>query len=151
MDDEIIPHAGGRPPIFDSPDKFVQACDEYFNTTLPGTRTITGLALYLGFESRQSFYDYEKRDEFSYIVKTARLKVENDYELTLRSASVAGSIFALKNMGWKDRNEVAPVDPDGNALKQELTIKIIRDTASSITPGDFTPKPAASSEPGEAV
>ena len=68
--------------------------------------TITGLALALGFDSRQSIYDYEKRDEFSYIIKRAKLFVEMSYEDDLRTQYSSGSIFALKNMGWTDKSEI---------------------------------------------
>lgn len=72
----------------------------------PENVTITGLALYVGFESRQSFYDYEKYAEYSYIIKRARLKVENEYEKRLSHNSPTGAIFALKNMGWADKQEI---------------------------------------------
>lgn len=129
----------GRPRTFESPEQMEGVIEDYFNPeafeetkTRSGTLTksigrqlrvnptITGLAYHLGFESRQSFYDYETIVEYSYIIKKARLRVEMGYEESLRSNNVAGSIFALKNMGWKDRTEVAPVDPDGNALTQPL-------------------------------
>ena len=45
--------------------------------------SITGLALWLGFESRQSFYDYEKKDGFTYTIKRARALIENEYEFML--------------------------------------------------------------------
>jgi hypothetical protein len=35
----------------------------------PEHATITGLALFLGFESRNSLYDYESKEEFSGIIK----------------------------------------------------------------------------------
>ena len=94
----------GRPPLYDSPQEMQSAIDLYFATEQKPT--ITGLAINLGFESRQSFYDYEEREEFSYIVKKARLKVENGYEKQLYENSCTGAIFALKNMGWKDKQEV---------------------------------------------
>ena len=60
------------------------------------------MALYLGFESRQSISDYATRnEEFSYIIKRAKLCVENSYELS----GTAFDIFALKNMGWTDKQE----------------------------------------------
>lgn len=96
--------AGGRPLKFETPEELEIACDEFISGN-PGKLTITGLAMWLGFDSRQSLYDYEKREEFSYIIKQARLAVENDYELSLRTVSVTGAIFALKNMGWKDKVE----------------------------------------------
>ena len=67
--------------------------------------TITGLALHLGFESRQSFYDYEKRPSYSYIIKRARTFIEKEYEMMLQQGNTVGAIFALKNMGWTDKTE----------------------------------------------
>lgn len=72
----------------------------------PEQPTITGLAIYLGFESRQSIYDYEKNGEFSYTIKRARLFIENAYEKELLGKGVTGAIFALKNFGWADKQEV---------------------------------------------
>lgn len=108
----------GRPPLFDNLEDLETSINEYFNhkdhewiVTEVGSFqkqpiTITGLALYLGFESRQSFYDYEKHEEFSYIIKKARLRVESEYEAKLSRNNPTGSIFALKNMGWADRTEI---------------------------------------------
>lgn len=72
----------------------------------PETPAITGLALFLGFESRQSIYDYEKKGTFSYTIKRARLKIELSYEQALLSRNSTGAIFALKNFGWTDKSEV---------------------------------------------
>lgn len=94
----------GRPPIFDSADKMQDAIDDYFDNYQPVT--ITGLALHLGFESRQSFYDYEEKPEFSYTIKRARARMEAYYENYLTSKNPTGAIFALKNFGWKDKTEV---------------------------------------------
>jgi len=77
--------------------------EEYF--AQEGKKTITGLAYHLGFESRQSFYDYEEKTEFTYTIKRARLRIEMIYEERLQEQTCTGSIFALKNMGWKDKNE----------------------------------------------
>lgn len=136
MEDQEEKHAGGRPRLFESPEKMEAAIKEYFEPTVDlyvqkegvlvkqGERreprlkpTITGLAYHLGFESRQSFYDYESIDEFSYIVKRSRLRVEMGYEERLSENNVAGSIFALKNMGWKDKTETE--------LSGELAVKQI--------------------------
>ena len=98
-------NAGGRPPFFSSPEELLKMITAYFEKA-KGNSTITGLAYDLGFESRQSFYDYEKREEFSYIIKRARLFVESCYELKLSGQYIAGSVFALKNMGWSDKQEI---------------------------------------------
>lgn len=81
------------------------------------TPTMTGLALYLGFVSRQSMLDYEKKPEFSGTIKNARLRIEHEYEKQLYMDKCTGAIFALKNFGWKDKveNEIttnAPVIED---------------------------------------
>lgn len=109
----------GRPPVFRDPQDMLEQIEEYFafgltiKTIICGKApnqypvevqvpTITGLCMYLGFESRQSFYDYEQKEDFSYIVKNARLAIETHYEEQLSVGNTVGSIFALKNMGWKD-------------------------------------------------
>lgn len=114
----------GRPPMFQDPAEMQAAIDDYLETT--AIKTISGLAYHLGFESRQSFYDYEKVPEFSYTIKRARTKIEINYEEKLIGNNPTGPIFALKNLGWKDRTEVAPVDPDGNALNPIININVIQ-------------------------
>lgn len=98
-------NSGGRPAHYDTPEEFAAAVIDFFDYCLNNAEkaTITGLCLYLGFSSRSSLDDYAKKsDEFSYIAKRAKLAVENSYE----KSGNAIDIFALKNMGWKDRAEV---------------------------------------------
>jgi len=94
---------------------FFKLKDEVIEREMP-CPTITGLALYLGFESRQSFYDYEKRERFSYTIKRARTFIERVYEQLLQIGNPAGAIFALKNFGWTDKNEYEMYGKDGEAL-----------------------------------
>jgi hypothetical protein len=112
----------GRPPKYESADELQQAIQHYFDnpptkTVIVGkgenahevelpVLTISGLAYELGFESRQSFYDYEQNKEFSYTIKRARLFIENDYEKQLQVGNTVGAIFALKNFGWTDKQEL---------------------------------------------
>lgn len=93
-------NTGGRPPIFKTPQDMESRCAEYFMECVQFEEkpTITGLTLFVGFCSRSSWDDYEKRDGFSYIVKRAKLTVENSYEMSGKTFDM----FALKNMGWKD-------------------------------------------------
>lgn len=91
----------GRPPAYKNAKELQEIIDEYLE--IETNKTITGLALYLGFESRQSFYDYEKKEEFTYTIKRARTYIEKEYEELLRKGNAGGAIFALKNMGWHDR------------------------------------------------
>ncbi len=118
-----VKDVGGRPPLYKTPEELQKAVDEYFlnppnkrkvykgGSTTEYTEipfyAVSGMALALGFESRQSLYDYDKRDDrFSYIIKRARLFIESEYEVALRDNNVTGIIFALKQMGWKDKQEL---------------------------------------------
>jgi hypothetical protein len=94
----------GRPRHYDNEDDLRSAIESYFGSC--EKKTITGLAYHLGFESRQSFYDYEKNALFSYVIKRARLRIEMNYEQMLHSSAPAGAIFALKNFGWSDKTEL---------------------------------------------
>ena len=99
-----IGNNGGRPPFYNNAFDLQKKIDEYFDEF--SVYTIAGLAYYIGFESRQSFYAYEDKIEFSYTIKRARLRIEMNYEQNLQSNNATGSIFALKNMGWHDKTEV---------------------------------------------
>ncbi len=103
------PNKAGKPPKYRTPEQLQKKIDLYITdkTIKP---TISGLAYYLGFSSRQSFYDYEKREKFSYTIKRARLFIEAYYEDRLTGHNSAGAIFALKNFGWKDTQELTGAD-----------------------------------------
>lgn len=108
---------GGAPARFTDPEKMKAAIDEYFsNPPIKILRkngeaqeipfiSITGLALHLGFCSRQSMYDYEERPKFSYIIKKARTLIESEYEFLLQNGNTTGAIFALKQFQWTDKVE----------------------------------------------
>jgi hypothetical protein len=103
---------GGRPAHYETPEALQQECIAYFDHCINQKEkaTVTGLSLYLGFSSRSSLDDYEKRsDEFSFIIKRSKLAVENSYELSGQTID----IFALKNMGWKDKQEMDVRTPEG--------------------------------------
>lgn len=87
--------------------------------------TITGLAIFLGFASRQSMYDYIIKPEFAYEIKRALLKVENSYENRLWDDKPTGAIFALKNMGWADKIINETTGKDGKPMEHEITTKVI--------------------------
>lgn len=110
----------GRPPMFRDPSDLALLVEDYFNQG--GHFTITGLCLHCGFDSRQSFYDYEQKPEFAYIVKRARLMIEHMYENALMSDKVTGPIFALKNMGWSDKQELSHTSPDGSMSPTRIEI-----------------------------
>lgn len=106
----------GRPLKFKTVGELEQATKEYF-TLENQPYTITGVALWLGFCDRQSLYDYEKKPEFSCIIKEIRLRVENGYEQKLFGNNPTGSIFALKNMGWRDKTETELTGANGGPVQ----------------------------------
>ena len=100
-------HPGGRPAHFTNAEDLEKGIESYRADCIEKEKnpTITGLAYFLGFSDRHSFYDYEKRGKFSHTIKRARLWIESIYESKLFEGSPTGAIFALKNFGWKDKQE----------------------------------------------
>lgn len=135
----------GRPAHYKTPKELQTRIEEYFKSghrvklkraipyidaetgkvmdyTEEPIMSITDLCLFLGFESKASFYDYkgdretiQKKDawqeengynEFSYIIKRASMFIEREYEELLRT-SPSGAIFALKNFDRSDKQELA--------------------------------------------
>ena len=95
----------GRPLKIDNEKELEKLVNEYFDKTEEQKITITGLCLYLGL-TKETFYEYARRPEYKQILDRARLMVENSYEMSLRENGRTGDIFALKNFGWVDRQEV---------------------------------------------
>jgi hypothetical protein len=99
-----------------------QKIDEYFETS-PDKPTVTGLAYFLGFESRQSMYDYKEREKSSYTIKRAILRIEEKHEANLYGGQATGSIFWLKNRDWTDKQSIDHTT-DGEKI-QGFTLEVI--------------------------
>jgi hypothetical protein len=114
-------NTGGRPPKYETPADLELKIKEYFehidkqneeaqkagNPLDYEPPTISGLMLFLGFSSLQSLFDQEKRsEEFSEVIKRAKIIVMKIHERRLGSTTPAGSIFWLKNFGWKDTQQI---------------------------------------------
>lgn len=86
----------------------------------PEPATLSGLALALGFNSRQEFNNYVQHGRFAPAVKQGILRVEACYEAHLHQ-NTTGAMFALKNMGWNEKYEPSPANTEaGNTLKVEI-------------------------------
>lgn len=96
----------GVQPFWKDPAEFESKVDLYFESDSEAPHTWTGLARFLGFESRQSLEDYKKKEGFAYPIKKALLRIEEQYEKALFNKNAAGPIFALKNFGWRDKQEI---------------------------------------------
>jgi len=112
----------GRPLKFKNVEELDAKIKEYFDKTPEDELTITGLALALDCE-RHTIQSYKERDEFSTSIKRAYLKVENAYEKSLRKNGRTGDIFALKNFGWQDRQEVEQVSSNRVVICNDLEEK----------------------------
>lgn len=105
---------GGCPPYYDASnsediERVSKLCEEYFEQlpTLNEPPTVTGLTLYLGFESKTTLYEYAKKIEFANPIKRALLKIEQFHEIaTSMGDKCTGNIFILKNFGWKDTSDI---------------------------------------------
>jgi len=133
-------HPGGRPPKYATAEELEAKIDEYFaggyrtRKVVTGNKkdgfqeievsdiTISDLVIFLGFCDRASFYDYEKKPEFAHTIKKARSFIEREYESLLKLGNPAGPIFALKNFGWTDQQDVK--------LSGEMKIKVVYDDGS---------------------
>lgn len=122
-----MPNPVGRPPFYKSAEEMQKKIDAYFDecdgkllTNPDGTPiltkwgqeiyigkkpyTVTGLALALGFNSRQALLNYQAREEeFNYTITRAKARVEAYAEGRLYDKDgSSGAQFNLKNnfKGW---------------------------------------------------
>ena len=109
--------------IYNDPLEFEIIADEYFTVCDRERKpyTMPGLAHHLGFSSLRTLLDYRSLDShkaFHEAANRAALKVEAYTATRLydKSVNVAGPVFALKNMGWRDKQ------PD-EAQNINITIK----------------------------
>jgi len=111
-------HPGGRPLLFDTPEKLLEAISAYFDKA--PRPTLAGLAVALKID-RQTLYNYKARDKYFDMIKSATDRVEAIYEERLiYENQPTGVIFALKNMGWRDKTETGFTDNEGNDVKPQI-------------------------------
>ena len=123
---------GGCPPMYKTPEEMQAKIDVYFDAcmgeyitddegnlmtdkyghpvkTKERPLTITGLALALGFNGRQSLLNYEGKPEFMDTIKRAKAKVEQYAEERLfDKEGVNGAKFNLSNnfKGWSEKQQI---------------------------------------------
>lgn len=104
---------GGRPRKFDSADEIYQEGLQYIEGILAEDKhlTFTGLCIALG-TTKETFNEYESgkydtdNEVFSILLKDLKQRCENYAENRLYGNNPTGAIFALKNYGWKDKQEI---------------------------------------------
>ena len=117
----------GRPRLYKSPEAFEEKIYQYQQHCEENGEPVTwtGLALFMGFSSRQSIDEYQNYEGFSDSVKKAKTFVEWHYEMRLCGDKPTGAIFALKNMGWDDRHQVDNTSSDGSFGIGGLNITVV--------------------------
>ncbi len=126
-------HKGGRPLKFKTPEELVKKGAAFFKACDKDGKpyTITGLANYLD-TSRETLINYEERDEFFDTIKRLKQTVEEYAETRLYLAkNAAGPIFALKNFGWRDRQEL-----DHTSKGEKMPVPILANLNVSNNDGD---------------
>lgn len=137
-------HPGGRPPMYKTKEEIQEKIDAYFEeckgrvlTDADGNAmtnkngepiivdarplTVTGLALALGFTSRQALLNYQDKEEFVDTITRAKARVEAYAEERLFDKDGAnGAKFSLANNfdGWKEKQSI---EAD---VKNEVTINV---------------------------
>lgn len=122
----------GRPPMYKTPEEMQAKIDAYFDScygeyvtddegnlmtdknghpvmTKPRPLTITGLALALGFTTRQSLLNYEGDPAFLDTIKKAKSRIEQYAEERLFDKDgVSGAKFNLSNnfKGWSEKQQI---------------------------------------------
>ena len=125
--------ANGRPPRYKTPEEMERKINEYFDSRKgeiatdddgkpvfnkygvlcyikpPRPPTMTGLALYLGFNSRQSIINYRDNPRYLDTITRAKSRVEEYAEERLYDKDgQRGAEFNLRvNFGWKTDEETS--------------------------------------------
>jgi hypothetical protein len=119
--------SGGRPLKFATVEALQKKADAYFAECIANKKpfTITGLALALD-TSRETLCNYEDKAEYFDTIKRAKLRCENyAEELLLTGSNAAGAIFALKNYGWRDKQEQEVTGPNGGPQEHSISIEFV--------------------------
>lgn len=116
----------GRHKTIESPERMDELVRDYQAQCVADEQplTLTGMILHLGLSSRQSLDEYNNYEGFSDSVKRAKLLIESEYEKRLSGHNATGSIFALKNFGWRDKQDHELTGANGGPI--ENTHKIER-------------------------
>jgi len=123
----------GRPLKFQSVEEMEKLINAYFESCFKKNEdtgemeqvipfTVTGLAIAIGTD-RKGLCEYGDRPEFSNAIKKAKSYVENYAEQNMYTArNPAGAIFALKNFGWRDKQETEITGAGGAPLQVAFAI-----------------------------
>ena len=119
---EVVHNKVGRPLKWNNVEELQLQIDKYFDkcVELEKPFTITGLCIALDCD-RETIRDYKEKDLFSVPIKNAYRKCQQYAEEQMfTSKNPAGAIFALKNYGWSDKQEI-----DHTVTQKVITVDMI--------------------------
>ena len=125
---------GGKPRYYATVEALQAAGDAYFEACdakeIP--YTITGLALGLGFTSRQDLINYEGYGkEYHDTIRLFKLRCEACAQIiALTKPNQVGAIFVLKNHGWSDQQHVELSGPGGGGIMVHVS-KYVKSNADT--------------------
>lgn len=105
-----------------------------------GLPTSSGLAYFLGFNSRSSLWDYAQKPTFADVINKARLRLQTFWEPLLNSSNFQGARYMLSNLAdnWQD--------PDTLAKQQSQALPIIANIVFIDKDGKATPQKTIEAE-----
>ncbi len=113
----------GRPRLYNDPESFAQAAEDYFALCEARDRkpTLAGLCLHMGFCDRESFSHYASYGpEYSRTVTRTKLRMEDDRQQALLSKDKFTPGIALdlqNNHGWRNKSETEVSGPNGGPIQ----------------------------------
>lgn len=130
-----VPRVRERSELVASPEEFRHLVEDYlaYQQSAGKPATFSGMALHLGFNSRKHFEEFGRSNaDYRAAVEYARARIEEMYEERLHGSSPTGAIFALKNYGWSDRQDVFHTS---GQTEQPVRIELV---SGEIVEGEFT-------------
>ncbi len=118
---KVIREGFGRPRKYKTAEDLLKKVIEYYDTAKK--KTMSGLALYMGFSRIDNFtLMREHGEDYAQVVDLARLIVINGYEERLHEDKCTGAIFALKALdGWSEKSIIR------HETDQPLVFEVFKD------------------------
>ena len=127
-------NTGGRPQKYTDPKKFATKLGEYIeyeDSLKPkdaktgmgkGIYTLEGAALFLGFASRESMYEYAKKEEFYYVVSRFKLFLTDfNVKKLYWGGTFMAAQFWLRNWGGYSEESTQ----NQNITTKDVTVKVV--------------------------
>lgn len=117
----------GHPRLFETPEDMKKTLDKYYiSCEKRGVIPTIGGAAFFCKMGRKTFYNYEKKQEFSEVIQDARRFIEYKYEERCTD-TVHGTIFVMKQYGYSDSKTINHSGSIGNSetmTEEDLDKKI---------------------------